>query len=245
MSYSVKPYHWYRKLVHDATRIGLKKPYIKVFGDAEITVARKLIKEYNRNRNDNISLTSYLIYCLAKTLKDYPKMQSYKSWNNKVYTFYDVDILIPVQLIIDGEKFLTPFILKNAEQKNCSQIQEKLRIASEKTEFNIDRTQKLFLKLPWFIRKLIYKVLFSSPLQLKKRIGTISFSPSHMFSKVKAYGLGAPSHTTGIYTAGMFKEDAKTKVCISIIADHDFVDGAYLAQFGSALCERIKLGEIE
>ncbi|MFT6851360.1 MAG: hypothetical protein ACJATA_002181 [Sphingobacteriales bacterium] len=248
LDHTVSPYPWHRKLIHDATRLGIEKPFIKALTEADITEARAAIKCYNKGRTNKISLTSYLIKCIAKTVKKYPQMQSYKSWRQKIWSFNTVDLMVPIEIVYGGEKALKHYVIRNAESKSCSQIFLELADTQKINSFGLYPEQYFFLRLPWFLRKIGYRILYSSPKNIRKQIGTILYSPLHMYFKNftnPLLGIGIPTHTAGVYTSGIVKKGDSSKISLTVMVDHNMVDGNYLSQCTNALIKEIENGYVE
>ena len=94
-------------------------------------------------------------------------------------------------------------------------------------------SQRIFIRLPFFLRKWLYRMWEAFPLQFKYQLGTGTFSYVQLPSK---FAIGLPVHTTGMYVTGMQTQlvNGEKRYIIPGLCciDHRIGDGMLLAQLG-------------
>ncbi len=242
--YSVQPFTLERKLVEDANRIGQTIPFIHGIFDADITEVRSKIKELRNSKKINLSLSAYLLHCFVSTINETKQVQACKSWNNKVYTFNEVDVFFPIEL---ENKTVKPHIVRSANQLKALELEQNIISAKKEEKIKIDSKQKTFMTFPSFLRILFYKYWMKRPLKRKLFFGTAYFSAGGMFSKGQLWGIPIPMQTIGLFVGTIEKKPVfennttteKEFICLTLSVDHSIVDGAQQARFISRLKQNI------
>ncbi len=235
----------------DGTRMSKKKNYIKALIEIDITRGYQLIREKRKTGGKRISLTAWVIRNIASTIAENPEVQALRK-RNRLFVYKDVDVLLAVETKIEGESFPVVHVIRKANEKSALQLTheiQELRKNSineqKKAEWN---KVKYFIRLPWFIRKIIYKRVLSSPPKFKKWMGTTAVTAVGMFGTASGWGISLPLHSLA-FTLGGISEKPVLKdeivhnhrfLHITINIDHDILDGAPAARFVNSLRKRLE-----
>ena len=120
-----------RRAVIASASVTKEKNTIHSFTDIDITEPRRLIKEHFENTGEKLSLTAYIVSCLAQTLKDHPQFNSFIK-GRRLITLDDVTISVLIERDINGEKVPEPIGIKKTHEKSLFQIHTEIRDAKEK-----------------------------------------------------------------------------------------------------------------
>jgi pyruvate dehydrogenase E2 component (dihydrolipoamide acetyltransferase) len=118
-----------RRMVESWTSI----PKINQFWDADITSLLALRKKHAgayEKKNVHLTLTSFLLFVLARALKKHPRANSSLDESTQEIIYKDY---IHIGVAVDTEGGLIVPILRNVDQKNLLQLSEELYAVTEKT----------------------------------------------------------------------------------------------------------------
>lgn len=145
-------------------------------------------------------------------------------------------------------------LFRAANRKSVPEISKEIQDekTAETTEAEVYRMMKLYLSIPAFIRRWLFRILDRSPVQMKKRAGTIMVTSVNMIGEGAGWGIPVASHTFNVVIGGIVRRAVKTgditedreHLCITLSFDHDIVDGAPAARFTRQLIKQIQSGEM-
>lgn len=239
-AYTVVNDTYERRMVRDSTFIAMRRPAIKGSFNIDITEVAKRIWALKDAGGANISLACYLMHAYTQTLVKFPEMNSMLSYNGKQYVFKDVDLMVPILTLKDRKLHLRHAIIRRANLLSLEELSNRLEEERKKPLKPMLLSQRLFLKLPFFLRKYAYKLWEGFPLQFKHQLGTSTFSYLRVPTKpVEGANMQLSSiniHTTSL-TVSSFplrrpKEGDKLSANASFSADHRLVDGMPLMEAG-------------
>jgi pyruvate/2-oxoglutarate dehydrogenase complex dihydrolipoamide acyltransferase (E2) component len=112
----------------------------------------------------------------------------------------------------------------------------------------INSIYKLYEYLPKFIRMFIWKIILNNPFLLKKMMGTVVLTSLSMFGKVSGWAIPTSIHPICFAPAGVVRKagvvndrkqgervEIKEYLNLTILFDHDVIDGAPSARFVATL----------
>lgn len=146
-------------------------------------------------------------------------------------------------------------VLRKANEKTLRQIQDEIEQAKQKTvgdEVVLDnrkhqRLLRLALKLPKAARMAWWKSMTRNPFKAKEMMGTVVVTSLSMFGKVNAWGipislhplcfaLGSVTAKPGVVRGAVVPRELLN---LTVLFDHDVVDGGPAARFLARLNELI------
>lgn len=224
----------HQKMVGDAVRIGSRFPYIHTLVELDATNARSFLRAYRRSSGVHVSFSTYMLCCCAKAAQQDVSIQQMKS-GNKSILFEDVDVFYPTETSAKNSS-LHSIIIRNAGHKSLLDIHE----ATQNIDPTVSPKHRLFMRLPWVVRKMCYGAWFAIPKVRKKYFGTVYFSSILNFSgDRRAWGIPIPMHPFGIFIGTMCKRLIQTKdgieqrdmVQITLSVDHRVSNGGDMGRF--------------
>lgn len=256
--YRTEPFTQERKNISIILKENARKNNINALVEADVTHGRQTIKELKKEKNIDISFSGWIVKCLAKALTEHKDLNSYRS-GRKVYIFDDVDVNIPVERKIDEEARPRIYIIRRANEKTVEEISEEIRqVQREKIEAstqilgkNISLKEKIILKSPSFIKKLLLIITRRAPRLKKKYMGTVGVTSVGSVGKFPGWLLSLGGITTTfidiggiVKKPGVIKDEIKIReyLHLTVIVDHDIVNGAPLARFIDRFIELIEKG---
>ncbi len=241
-----------RRAVIASATVTKEKNSIHSFTDIDITEPRRIIKEYVEKYGTKLSLTAYIVACLAKTIKDYPDFNSFIK-GRKLITLDDVTVSVLIERDIAGEKVPEPVGIKRAQEKTVNQVHEEIRKAKDlKTDKLGSLSGKTWLRLiPDFLLKTFIRIADRN-INMAKVYGKVAVTSVGMFSKETVWFIPHGS-TTVLITVGSIVPKvieinnqfvSREHLCVTASFDHNIVDGAPASRFMDQFIETVKSGRL-
>jgi pyruvate/2-oxoglutarate dehydrogenase complex dihydrolipoamide acyltransferase (E2) component len=226
--------------------------------DVDVTVSRRFIEDYKAKTGEQLSFTGYMAFCLARAVDENKTVQAYKKGSKQLIVFDDVDVGIMIERKQGETPVLTGYVIRAANHKTVWETHQEIRSAqSEPVPPNngMPAWFRSALLLPWPLSAL-FKVLFRmimlrNPTIVTSMGGTVGISSVGMFGKDHAgWGIASGSHVLDLIVGGTARRLAEVKeriesremLSLTIIFDHDVIDGAPAARFTRRLVELIESG---
>ena len=240
----------------DFLSLGERRHYVKGLIEFDVTEGRNKIREHEKNTGNKISFTAWLLKCIGQAASEYKEVHSMMKGKNKIIKFEDVDISITVEKIIKGVNSPMPLVIRKTNKKTVNQINDEIRKAqseevSEATvlgNHSMKEDVDSYVTLPRSIRKSMLKSRFKDPIKFKQIMGTIIVTSIGMFGKLRGWPIPTTYHPLAFGIGGITKKpgviDDKVEIreylAMTVLFNHDVVDGAPAARFISRLGELIE-----
>lgn len=250
--YQLIPFPKSRHLIVDSLYPTKYMHIVHIITEVDITKARQKVYQYNINSGETLSLSPFIISCLAQAVDENKRMHAYRK-GNKLILFDDVDICVIIEREIAGEKVpLFPHVVRAANKKTLQEILHEIKAARLEDLNETIRTKRIaqYLLFPAFIRNLFWQILFNSVHWRKRVAGTVGVTSLGMFMKGSSWLIPSAPYTLNISVGGIsekprnFSGNIETRELLSITVsfNHDIIDGAYAARFTERLKGLIESG---
>lgn len=242
----------------DVCEVGKRKHHITAFIELDVTKSRKKIKEYNKGKANKISFTAWLISVISFTVKKYETSASYLKGKNKLVIFDDVNVSIVIEKDLNGQKIPVPLVIEKANKISIETITSQIaRAKNEKfTDDDIvlqkkaGRLEKIYYLFPGFLRRYFWKYLLSHPKFAYQRMGNVAFTSIGMIGKINGWFIPTSVHPICFGISSILKKPAvvddkieiREMLNMTILLDHDVIDGAPMARFIRDLSKNIESG---
>lgn len=242
----------------DICEIGNRKHHVTGLVEFDVTESRMKIRDYNKRNNNKISFTAWLISVISITLKKYEAACSYLIGKNKLIIFDDINVSIVVEKNLNGIKVPIPLIIEKANEASIDSITMQITEAKNKEFTDKDivlhkknrQIEKIYYLLPGFLRRLFWKFLLKYPKLAFKKMGNVGFTSIGMIGKVNGWFIPISIHPICFGISSIIKKpsviDNKIEIReilkMSILLDHDVMDGAPMARLISDLSRNIENG---
>lgn len=252
--YSTESFPRIRKATVDLLTAAKRKNMIHSMIEVDITRGRETIRRIKKETKAFISFTGYIIYCAARAVEGNKKLHAYRNRKNQIVLFNDVDVSTTIERKVEGNSEVVAMIIRAANRKTIQEISSE--ILEEKSRdvkgADVYKSMKLFLALPVFIRRFVFRILDKSPHLMKKRAGTIMVTSANMVGRGAGWGVPIATHTLNITIGGIVDRivessgefEKREHLCITLSFDHDIVDGAPAARFVRDFKKIIESGNI-
>ncbi len=242
----------------DICEIGKRKHHVTGLIELDISKSRKKIRQYNRNSSSKISFTAWIINVICSTINKYETPSSYLKGKNKLIIFDDINVSIIVEKNINGQKVPIPLIIEKASEKSIVAISNQINDAKLKqlTQNDIvlhkkaDRLERIYYILPGFIRRYVWKYILKHPKIAFNKMGNVAITSIGMMGQINGWFIPISIHPICFGLGSIIKKpiiiedkiEIREMLNMSILIDHDVIDGAPMARFISELTKNIENG---
>lgn len=225
---------------------------IHSFSEIDISEPRKLLKAHFNKTGEKISLTSYIVLCLAQTMTDFPQFNSFIKGRNLI-TLEELTINVLIEKEFNGEMVPEPLGIQKSQEKSVSQIQTEIKEAKEKQSDKLGSLSgNAWISLiPTSLLKFFIRIADKN-IRMSKTYGKIAVTAVGMFCKEPVWFIPHDSSTI-LLTIGSIGNKvveidgafvSREHLCLTASFDHNIVDGAPASRFMNQLLETIKSGHL-
>jgi hypothetical protein len=215
-----------------------------------------LRRELRRLRREGRKATFFaaVVHAVAKTLAEFPQFNSMR-WGRRIVTFHGVDVNVPVERASGGEAVVDSLVVRGAEALSVDEIAariEEFKLSAEGGVKGVVKGApilKLILGLPRFLRLSMMRRLSRSPARVRESFGTTMVTSVPLTGDFAgwvmppAFGSRAANFALGSIVpkpAACGGEVRLREILhLTIVLNHDLIDGAPAARFASALVRNI------
>jgi pyruvate/2-oxoglutarate dehydrogenase complex dihydrolipoamide acyltransferase (E2) component len=214
--------------------------------EADITAAKKKLGELKQTQTNTPSITSFVLHCFVRAVEENPVMNAYRKGSKRLIVFEDIDVTVVMEKTPkDGSPLPTTHIVRSANRKSLSQIQQEIGKAKNQTfeeQFGT-RWLNVIRYSPGVFRKLMFWRMRNNPLFMKEHAGTVGLTSPGMFGKGVTYGIPISMLNTTLFVGTIAQRpmlindqlENRDFICLTLTCNHDVVDGAPMTRFISRL----------
>lgn len=260
---SNKPYTFHniprsRIATFDIFSIGLLKHHVSSILEFDVTESRRKLQHFRRSGID-ISFNAWLIKTISEVVMKHKEAAAYLYNKKKLIIFNDVNISILIEKQIDGKKVPIPLLIKKTNEKSAQEINSEISKAKKQVlssndivlEKKTTKFENIYYYLPKFIRRTIWKVMLNNPKFAFRKMGNVVITSVGMMGKINGWFIQKSVHPLSFGVGSILKKpvviDNKVKVRdilnITILCDHDVIDGAPMVKFLNDLTSFIETGK--
>lgn len=259
-NFSQKKFPPNRLFTMDVGKIGRDKHHIKAMLEFDVTDSRSKIKKIRSQRGEKISFTAWLLKCIAQAISEHKEVHALRKGRRGLLVFDDVDISLIVEKELDGEFVPLPTVIRAVNKKTLAEIFQEIEEVKNrdlKSDKNLVLERKkrkeparLFALFPQWLRLIIWRIILADPLRRKKMMGTCLLSFVGMMGQIRGWFIPYSIHNLAFAIGSVVKKPAcfKNEIVprefleITILIDHDVIDGAPAARFTAQLKRYLEKG---
>lgn len=250
--YQSFPLTFVRQAVIASASVTKEKNTIHSFTEVDITTPRKIIREHFERTGEKLSLTAYIVTCLAQVIKHHPRLNSFIK-GRRLIVLEDVTVSVLIEREIAGEKAPEPIGIKVAQSKTFHQIHTEIREAKKQVSDKpgvLSGTSWIRF-IPNFLLRTFIRIADKN-IRMAKIYGKVAVTAVGMFSKEAVWFIPHGSATV-LVTVGSISQKvveidsqfvSREHLCLTVSFDHNIVDGAPASRFMNQLVETIKSGSL-
>ncbi|NIA10149.1 MAG: dihydrolipoamide acyltransferase [Nitrospiraceae bacterium] len=235
---------------------GKRRHIIHSLIEVDVSEGRKMIRAIKDKTGKKISFTGWMVKCIAQTISEYPEFNTFKHGRNKLITFHDVDVALPVERAVGGNPQPMIHIIRKANEKSVEDITEEIRAVQEEQistdaqvlGASLTRFERFALGAPIWLKRLMLRFFRNNAFLRKKHFGTCSVTTIGTVRNFQGWNIAiGGNYTLQIAIGGITKKPAVVDDKIAVreflsmntAVDHDIVDGSPMARFTVRLRELV------
>lgn len=247
-----------RRLMVNANNLYWQKHFMYGLLEVDVTIPRQFIENYRVRTGEQLSFTGYLAFCLARAVDENKAVQAYLKGHKQLVVFEDVDIGLMVERKIEDRHALMGCVIRRANRKTYRQIHQEIRTVQSQpvpSSRGMPSWLQSVLLLPWplsgWFGALFNMFIRRDPTIFTSLSGTVGITAVGMFAEGKSgWGLAPLTHGLNLIVGSIAWKPAVVEgriepreiLNLTVLFDHDMIDGAPAARFTRRLVELIESG---
>jgi pyruvate/2-oxoglutarate dehydrogenase complex dihydrolipoamide acyltransferase (E2) component len=223
-----------------------------------VTVARQFIAEHKARTGETLSFTGFLAFCLARAVDEDRAVQAYLKGRKQLVLFDDVNVGLMVERKIGEKGTLMGHVIRGANHKTYREIHQEIRSVQSEPVPPSRGTPTWFrsaMLFPWPLSRLLNALLGMAtrrdPTISVSMSGTVGITAVGMFGGGHGgWGLYPTPQALGLVVGSTAWKPAviegriepREVLHLTVMFDHDVIDGAPATRFTRRLVELIEGG---
>jgi pyruvate/2-oxoglutarate dehydrogenase complex dihydrolipoamide acyltransferase (E2) component len=258
-SFSYKKIPQSRIATFDTFSVGLLKHHVSAILEFDVTDIRKKLQKL-RKSGVNVSFNGWLIKVISSVLMKYPEAAVFLYSKRKMLIFDDINISIMVEKKIGDNKVPIPLVIERTNEKSALDITMEIENAKKQELTGNDIvlrkkstfSEKLYFKMPGFLRRTVWRYMLGNPEFAFKKMGNVVITSVGMMGRVNGWFIQKSVHPLSFGVGSVLKkpvvigDEIKIREILNmtILVDHDVIDGAPMVRFLNDLTKYIESGEL-
>ncbi|MGB8252363.1 MAG: 2-oxo acid dehydrogenase subunit E2 [Anaerolineaceae bacterium] len=253
------------RLTSDVGRIGRSKHLITGLIEVDVTEARKKLRQV-RSGDRNVSFLAWFIKTVADTVSLHPLVNGVMGRGDRVLAFKDINISIVAEKMFKGMRVPLASVIRHANIKTADQITKEIQMIKDQdvqdgSEYVLGKKSggmiyntwlmELFVRLPQWLRVMLMRLfILGNPARMQEVMGTVMISSLGMGGHARGWFIPRSLHSLSLSIGSLNEQPAIYKgeiqkreiLHLTILVDHDVVDGVPIAAFVEQLVRRFEEG---
>ena len=242
----------------DIFSIGLQKHHVSALLEFDVTESRKKLRDLRR-RGTRISFNGWMIKAISGALQKHPEASAYLYNKRKLIIFRDVNISILVEKKIGEKQVPIALVIERTNEKSPLEITQEIESARDQELSGRDivlqkkssPAERFYFLLPGFLRRTIWRFMLGNPRVAYKKMGNAVITSVGMMGKINGWFIHKSVHPVSFGIGSILHKpvviDGEIKIReilnMTILADHDVIDGAPMVRFLNDLTKSIESGD--
>lgn len=257
-NYYIKSIPLSRIATFDTLSIGILKHHVSALLEFDVTESRSKLHLLRRAGN-KVSFNGWIIKVISSVLREHPEASGFLYGKKKLIIFNDINISFLVEKKINDTRVPIPLIIEKADQKSALEITGEIESAKVVSLAGSDIVlnkkpsvaEKIYYRMPGFIRRSIWKIMLGNPRFAYKKMGNAVITSLGMIGNINGWFIHKSVHPISFGIGSVIKKPVVIEneikireiLNMTILVDHDVIDGAQMVRFLSDLTKCIEKGE--
>lgn len=246
--YRIERFTGNRQVVAAASAVSRETNTIHLVSEVAISEPRRLITEYRERTGERLSLTGYVVACLARTVAEFPQFNSFRK-GSRLFVFDEVTVGVLYEREMDGERAPESVPIRDATAKTYRQISDEIRAVQSKPAERVGSGSGMawIRFIPGFLLRTFVR-LANRSVAMKRRFGVLGVTAVGMHGSGAMWLVPLSSATVALAVGSVVRRPVGTQgvaehLCVTLSFDHDIVDGAPAARFAARFAEHVSSGD--
>lgn len=245
-----------RVATFDIGVLSRRRHYVTALLELRVGEARRRIKALRAESGERISFTAWLLTVIAAAVHRHPEAAAFRKGRRHLVIPKDVDISVIVEKELEGKKVPLPLVIRKVQNKSAVEVTAEIDAARRGDaggdtvvlEHATSRAESLYYLLPGPMRRLAWRLMLKRPRYLFKRMGNVVVTAVGMMGKVNGWFIQTSVHPLAFGIGAITRKpvaEGDTVIIdevlhMTVLLDHDAVDGAPMARFLADLTASIE-----
>lgn len=251
--YKILPFGIHRRAVAATAAVGRERNTIHTLTEVDITVPRRFMRDYRDRTGERLSLTAYVVACLARTVAKHHIFNAFRT-GNSLCILDDVTVGVLVERDVGDESTPDMVTIHAADKKTYLQIHNEIRVAQQPSNapFGALSGSTWFLqRIPSSLFTLFIRIA-SRTISIARRYGVVGVTAVGMFGPAPMWIVPLSGATVTVAVGSIVERPVSTDghietrehLCLTLSFDHDIIDGAPAARFTKEFAALLRSGEM-
>lgn len=172
--------------------------------------------------------------------------------------FHDVDVAVMIERTVEGVAVPLPKVLRSTDAKSLEEIESEIRAAGSQAisgtrDYELGRRRspvlmRLFYRLPQFLRLAVMRSILRNPERRKRTMGTVIVTSVASDIRFPGWNIPKTMHNLAVGLGSVVRKPRvvgndvlpRDVLHLTVVLDHDVVDGAPAARFASRLVRNLE-----
>ena len=247
-----------RRLMINMLNLAAEKHSMIGLLEVDVSIPRQFVAEHKERTGETLSFTGFLVSCLARAVYENKEVQAYLKGRKQLVLFDDVDVGIMVEHKAGDKRALMGHVIKAANRKTFLEIHNEIR-AVQAAPLPPNRGLPPWFRTAILLPQPLYRLFRTfirwavrrDPLIVISMGGTVSITSVGMFGAGHSgWGIYPVTEVLGLVVGSIAWKPAvvdgrvepREILHLTVMLDHDVVDGAPATRFVRQLIELIESG---
>jgi pyruvate/2-oxoglutarate dehydrogenase complex dihydrolipoamide acyltransferase (E2) component len=255
------PYPSSRRQIFDYGKLSRDRHHVTALLEVDVTDAWEANRAQPRDE-ERVSFFAWLLKTTADCIAEEPQVAAFNlPRKGRVVVCSDVSICTPIEKEVNGSLVPLSFTIHAAQRKTALQIQQELEAAQAQPvlherdyllgDVKLGKLTRGFLLLPGWLRVWLIKlVVLAHPHLMHQLTGNVFIATVGMAGHSRGWTIPSSIHPLAMGFGSVNPEPRvhhgavaiRQVLHLSVVVDHDAIDGAPAARFMEKLVQRLEEG---
>ena len=242
----------------DTFSVGIERHHIAAILEFDVTDSRRKLQELRR-KGVNVSFNAWILKVISSVVHKHPEAAAFLYNKKRLIVFDDINISVIIEKKINNNRVPIPVLIEKTNDKSAGEITAEIEKAVNQPLKSDDivlnkkstRFERFYYSLPGFLRRTVWRIMLRNPKFLFPKMGNVVITPVGMMGKINGWFIHKSIHPLSIGVGSILKKpvvvgnDIKIREILNmtILVDHDVIDGAPMVRFLNDLTRLIEDGE--
>lgn len=242
----------------DVLATGKMKHHMAALLEFDVTQSRMKMRQAKRS-GSRISFTAWLLGVIARAVTLHPEAAGFLVSKRKLITFHDINISLLVEKTVNRKKVPLPLLIEKVNRKSPEEVTLEIEKALNAVMTDKDivlhkrstRYENLYYSLPGFLRRMVWRIMLRNPRFAYSKMGNVSVTSPGMMGKVNGWFIHTSVHPLSFGVGSVIRKPLAVNnevrirevLNMTILLDHDVIDGAPMLRFINDLTKMLEGGE--
>lgn len=262
--YREVPYPSSRFGTIDLGRIGARKHHVAGLLEIDVTEALRPASTGGEGA-ERASFFAWMVNTISLCVAEDPHVHAMQGRRGRIVLFDEVDVTVLVEKKVDGQRVPLPLVIRGANEKSALEIHREIRDAQRRTvrdegdyvlggsDAPPAKGMRFFYMLPGRLRVFLIGLVLRNPLRAKGMMGTVVITSIGSAGRLPGWVIPRSMHNLCFALGSVIRKpwvvgdrmEIREILHMTVLFDHDVVDGAPAARFMAKLVDRLEEGRDE